>query len=170
MYLTLDKNRIPGFLLLWKQLIPSVHCADTLYSCGHTKLVIHPSTTDFEANRFLVLGPYPHKLLFPCLPEASYLTPKCPYILHTSLRTPYLPTYSIPPYTSLCTYTLSIQPYTSNIHPYILYYIKPYKMNGLIYHNTHSVLYFLLEKIVLEVVLRICYAEVLLMLVYYRKI
>lgn len=101
LYLTSDKNRIPGLLLLWKQLIPSVHCADTLHSYGHTKLVIHPSITDFEANRFLVLGPYPHNLLFPYLPEASYLTPKCPYILHTSLRTPYLPTYSIPPYTSL---------------------------------------------------------------------
>lgn len=33
-----------------------------------------------------------------------------------------------------------------------------------------GVLCFPLEKIVLEVVLQICYVEVLLMLVYYRKI
>lgn len=39
--------------------------------------------------------------------------------------------------------------------------MKPYEMNGLIYHNTHSALCFLLEKIVLEVVLQICYVEVL---------
>jgi len=48
--------------------------------------------------------------------------------------------------------------------------MKPYKMNGLTYHNTHSVLYFPLEKIMLEVVLRICYIVVVFMLVYYRKI
>lgn len=158
LYLTSDKNRIPGLLMLWKQLIPSVHCADTLHSYGHTKLVIHPSITDFEANRFLVLGPYPHNLLFPYLPEASYLTPKCPYILHTSLCTPYLPIY--PNVHIHCQYSPT----------HLIYILTSFTIwSHTRWMGLFSVLCFPLEKIVLEVVLQICYVEVLLMLVYYRK-